>query len=73
MHGKVRGMVRDNPQSVPRDSRVVFIRPWSDGFEANKVKAKHDFNNPQLFTLTLRAIKGKGSKRHTMPFGLCFK
>ena len=73
VHGRVKTMMRDDPQNVTRDARVVFVRPWSDGFEAHKIKAKNAYNNLQLFTLTLRTIGGKGKKRHTLPFGLCFK
>jgi hypothetical protein len=73
VHGRVKAMMEADPQNVTRETRVVFVRPWSDGFEAKKVKVHHTYNNLQVFTLTLRAIRGKGTKRHTMPFGLCFK
>ncbi len=73
VHGRVKTAMMDDPQTVTSNTQVVFVWPWSDGFEAHKIKAKNAFNNLQLFTLTLRAIRGKGTKRHTLPFGLCFK
>ena len=73
VHGRVKAMMEADPQNVTKETRVVFVRPWSDGFEAKKIKVHHAYNNLQVFTLTLRAIRGKGTKRHTMPFGLCFK
>jgi hypothetical protein len=52
---------------------VIVTRIWSDGFEAHQIKGTNDFNNLQLFTLTVSAPKGKKSRKHTLPFALCFK
>ena len=70
--GQDKTMMRDDPQNVTRDARVVFVRPWSDGFEAHKIKAKNAYNNLQLFTLTLRTIGGKDKKRHTLSHAKIF-
>ena len=73
VHRRVKSMMTTDPLNVSKETRVVFVRPWSDGFEAHKVKANNDYNNLQIFTVTLRAIRGKNCNRHTLPFGLCYK
>lgn len=72
MHDALKEMMKNN-NKITKETRVVVIRIWSDGFEAHKIKGTNDFNSLQLFTLTLRAPKGKKSRKHTLPFALCFK
>ena len=54
-HERVETMMINDPNNVTRHTRVVFVRVWSDGFEAHQIMAKSEFNNLQLFTLTLTA------------------
>ena len=72
MHKQVKKEMVSNP-SLPHDTRVAIVRIWSDGFEAHQILTNTDYNSLQLFTLTLRAPKGKRTKHHTWPFALCFK
>ena len=72
-HEVIKSMMVKDPTRVTNDTRVVFARLWSDGFEAFQIKAKNDFNNLQIFTLTLRATGGKITKHHMLPYALCFK
>ena len=72
IHSQVKAMM-DEELNISKEARVVIVRVWSDGFEAHQIKGQNDFNNLQLFTLTLRAHKGRGTGRHTLPFALCFK
>ena len=45
-----------------------------DRFEAHQIKAKKEFNSPQIFTLTILAPKYQNTNRHyTVPFAMCFK
>ena len=60
-------------QALSPNTRVALIRIWSDGFEAHHIITNTDFNSLQLFTLTLRAPRGKRTKHHTWPYALCFK
>ena len=71
-HESVKAFLRKDP-NMSRDTRVCVIRPWSDAFEAHHIVARNGFNSLQLFTLTLMAPSGKITKRHTLPFALCFK
>lgn len=60
-------------ENVTPDTRVILVRLWADGFEAHKIKAKNNFNNLQLFTLTVLAEPGKNIRNHTSPLALCHK
>ena len=71
-HDLVKKMMKEDP-NISNNTRVHIIKVWSDGFEAHQIKANNDFNSLQLFTITLKAPKGKGTRRHTLPFALCFK
>ena len=64
---------RHELDDVTPDTRVILVRLWSDGFEAHKIKAKNNFNNLQLFTLTVLAEPGKSSRSHTTPLALLHK
>ncbi len=64
---EVKEMMRNNPD-MPKDTRVVILRVWSDGFEAHNVKGNIKFNSLQVFTLKL-----KGPTDQTLPYALCFK
>ena len=57
-----------NNPDIPKDTRVIILRVWSDGFEAHNVKGNNKFNSLQVFT-----VKLKGPKYQTLPFALCFK
>ena len=72
VHASVKKLLRDNP-CLPKDTRVVLGRIWSDGFQAHHIVAKNGFSSLQLFTLSILAPKGKISKHHTWPCALCFK
>ena len=71
MHETVKDRLKN--QNLPTETKVIVIRTWSDGFEAHQIKGTNDFNNLQLYTLSLMSPKGKISKLHTLPFALCFK
>ncbi len=60
-------------EMMTSDTRVILVQLWSDGFEAHKIKAKHYFNNLQLFTLPGLAEPGKSSRNHSTPLALCHK
>lgn len=66
-HRVVKEMMTENP-AMPKDTRVVILRVWSDGFEAHNVKGNTQFNSLQVFTIKLR-----GPKDQTLPYALCFK
>ncbi len=66
-HEEVKEMMRINPD-MSKDTRVVILRVWSDGFEAHNVKGNTKFNSLQVFTLKL-----KGPTDQTLPHALCFK
>ena len=72
MHKQVEKEMLSNP-ALTHNTRVIIVRIWSDGFEAHHILTNTDYNSLQLFTLTLRAPKGKRTKHHTLPFALCFK
>ena len=57
-----------NNPDIPKDTRVVILRVWSDGFEAHHVKGNNQFNSLQVFT-----VKLTGPKDQTLPYALCFK
>jgi len=63
----VKEMMTNNP-SIPKDTRVVTLRVWSDSFEAHNVKGNIQFNSLHVITVTLR-----GPKDQTLPYALCFK
>ncbi len=60
-------MMINNPD-IPKDTRVIILRVWSNGFEAHNVKSSNKFNSLQVFT-----VKLMGPKDQTLPFSLCFK
>ena len=64
---------RHELDDVTPDTRVILVRLWSDGFEMHKIKAKNNFNNLQLFTLTVLAEPGESSTSHTSPLALLHK
>ena len=64
---------RHELDDVTPDTRVTLVQLWSDGFEAHKIKAKNNFNNLQLFTLTVLAEPGKSNRSHTTPLALLHK
>ena len=66
-HSYVKEMMTNNP-SIPKDTRVVTLRVWSDSFEAHNVKGNIQFNSLQVITVKLR-----GPKDQTLPYALCFK
>ena len=66
-HEEIKEMMRNNPD-MPKDTRVVILQVWSDGFEAHNVKGNIKFNSLQVFTLKL-----KGPTDQTLPYALCFK
>ena len=66
-HRDVKDMMAKNP-NIPKDTRVVILRVWSDSFEAHNVKGNSQFNSLQVVTVKLR-----GPKDQTLPYALCFK
>ncbi len=58
---------------ISKDTRIILVRVWSDGFEAHQIKAKNEYNSLQIFTLTVLAPHYQNTNRHTVPFALCFK
>ena len=64
---------RHELDDVTPDTRVILVQLWSDGFEAHKIKAKNNFNNLHLFTLTVLAEPGESSRSHTTPLALLHK
>ena len=71
LHAKVKKRVMQG--ELDGEAKVITFCLWSDGFEAFHIKGSNDFNNLQLFTITLRAPRGEQTMKHTMPFALCFK
>jgi len=67
VHRDVKEMMINNP-GIPKDTRVIILRVWSDGFEAHNVKGSIKFNSRQVFT-----VKLMGPKDQTLPYSLCFK
>jgi hypothetical protein len=64
---EVNEMMRNNP-GMPKETRVVILPVWSDGFEAHNVKGNIKLNSLQVFTLKL-----KGPKDQTLLYALWFK
>ena len=64
---QVSKMMQDNPL-IPKDTRIVILRMWSDSFEAHKIKTNIEMNSLQVYTLKLY-----GPKNETMPLALTFK
>ena len=58
---------------IPQDTRVYSVDIWADGFEANPQFGHNEFNSLQLYTLTVKAPKGKQTRSHTLPYALGFK
>ena len=58
---------------IPEDTRVHSIDLWADGFEAHPQNGHNQFNSLQLYTLTVKAPKGKQTKRYILPYALGFK
>jgi len=63
---KVKKLVDEG--KVPIDTRIAFIRPWSDGFSAYAITANNEYNSIQVFT-----IRMKGKKDFILPHALLFK
>ena len=57
-----------NNTDTSKDTRVVILRVWTDGFEAHNVKSNAQFNSHQVFNVELR-----GPKDQIIPKMLCFK
>ena len=53
------------------DTRSYIARGWSDGFSLHYVKIDSEYNNLQLYTVTL--LGEKGQPDHTWPFAIGFK
>ena len=70
-HMKIKEMKRHG--LIPDETRIVFIRIWSDGFQAFPIRGDNEYNSMQLYTLTVLSSRGEQTKQHTLPFALCFK
>ena len=64
---KVKQMLTDSPP-IPRNTRVLFARVWSDGFEAHNVAPNNDYNSIQAGTFRLM-----GGQDNIFPAILAFK
>ena len=64
---KVEAMLQSNPL-IPKDTRIVILRMWSDSFEAHKIKTNTEMNSLQVYTLKLY-----GPKNETLPLAFTFK
>ena len=73
LHDRVKKLKEES--EFTENVRVHIIRMWSDGFQAFYIKVDNEYNNLQLFTLTLLAPKGCTSNKSqlTLPFALGFK
>lgn len=73
LHSKVKKMKERS--EVPEDVRVLLLRMWSDGFQVHHIKVDNEYNNLQLFTITLMEAKDCTTKKKllTLPFALGFK
>lgn len=74
MHDEVKRM--EQTGEITNNTRIHFLRTWSDGFIAFHIKADSEHNNLQLFTLTIMASDGteySKKKKLTLPFALGFK
>jgi hypothetical protein len=58
---------------ISKDTQIILVRVWSDGFEAHQIKAKNEYNSLQIFTLTVLVPHYQNTNRHTVPFALCLK
>ena len=72
VHQKVKKMMTANPD-MSLHTRVVLMRLWSNRFEVHHIVKNTEFNNLQIFILTMRAHEGKRTKHHTWPLDMCFK
>ena len=70
LHTRVKKMLEE--KEMPHGTRVHIIRIWSDGFMAHHVKIDSEYNNIQLFTLSVLASEDGNAKHHTIPFALGF-
>ena len=71
LYTRVKKMLEE--EEIPHGTRVHIIRIWSDGFMAYHVKIGSEYNNIQLFTLSVLASEDGNAKHHTIPFALGFK
>ena len=70
-HDKIKEMKKNG--DMPEGTRIIFIRIWSDGFQAFQIKGHNEYNSIQLYTVSVVAPRGEQTKQHTLPFALCFK
>lgn len=70
-HDKIKEMKKNG--DMPEGTRIIFIRIWSDGFQAFHIKGHNENNSIQLYTVSVLAPRGEQTKQHTLPFTLCFK
>lgn len=40
---------------IPKETRIVMVRIWSDAFEAHKIAGNNEYNSVQVYTLRIRA------------------
>lgn len=60
-HKDVEEMMTSSPD-IFKDTRVIILKVWSNGYEA------HNVNGLQVFT-----VKLSGPKSKTFPYTVCFK
>ena len=73
VHDSVMKLMKEDPETIPKYTRICFGRVWSDGFEAHHVVAKNGYSSLQLFTLSLVNSNHRITKCNTWPCALCFK
>jgi hypothetical protein len=72
IHNEVLQRMHSDP-NITKDTRVIIIRIWSDGFQNKQIKGVNtEWNSIQAFTLTLMPPNGKISN-HTVPCAITFK
>ena len=49
-------------KDISMETRAIFVRVWSDGFEAHQIKGKNELNSLQIFTLTVIGPNYKNTK-----------
>ena len=73
VHDSVMKLMKEDPETIPKCTRICFGRVWSDGFEAHHIVAKNGYSSLQLFTLSLVNSNHRITKCNTWPCALCFK
>ena len=70
-HAKIKRMAQE--QNIKDETRVAFLRPWSDSFENKNVAPKAEYNSIQVFTVTFVQDITRRYDLGTLPVALTYK